>query len=74
MRKMSQDAFTESLGASQLDASMLDCFLRPLLSQMQVLKGRVPNKGFKSFAPQEEAVGFEFPSDYGSWFLGLGLC
>lgn len=44
-----------------------------LISQMQVLKGGVPNKGFKSFAPQEEAVGFEFSFDYGSWCLGLGL-
>lgn len=29
--------------------------------------------GFKLFAPQEEAVGFEFPFDYGSWCLQLDL-
>lgn len=28
--------------------------------------------GYKSFAPQKEAVGFEFPFYYGSWCLELG--
>lgn len=47
-------------------------YLWPYLSDAG-LKRWVPNKGFKSFAPQEEAVGFEFSFDYGSWCLGLGL-
>lgn len=44
-----------------------ELYICGLLSQMQVLKGAVPNEGFKSFAPQEEAVCFDFPFDYGSW-------
>lgn len=47
--------------------------IRGILSQVQVLKGGVPNMGFKLFAPQEEAVGFEFPFDYGSWCLTVGF-
>lgn len=40
---------------------------------MQVLKVGVPNVVFRLFAPQEEAVGFEFPSQCGSLLLGWGL-
>lgn len=38
-----------------------------LISQVQVLKVEVvPDMGFKTFAPQGEAPGFEFPSNCGS--------
>ena len=35
-----------------------------LISLVQVLKGGVPNIGFKPFSLQGEAPGFEFPLDY----------
>lgn len=36
-----------------------------LLSQVLVLKPGVPKVGSKPFAPQGEALGFEFPPDFG---------
>ena len=35
---------------------------------MQVLKVEMPDVGFKPFAPQGEALGFEFPPDCGSQY------
>lgn len=40
---------------------------------MQVLKGRVPDVGFKPFVPQGEAQSCEFPSEYRLLHWGLGL-
>lgn len=37
-------------------------YFRELISQMQILKVGAPIVGFKFFA-QEEALGFEFPSN-----------
>lgn len=45
-----------------------------LLFQVLVLKPGVPNVGYKPFAPQGEALGFEFPPNFGMpcqvWGLG----
>lgn len=44
-----------------------------LISQIQVQNAVVPDVGFKPFAPQGEAPGFEFPSDCGSSGQGWSL-
>lgn len=44
-----------------------------LISQVQILKVGVLYVGFKPFAFQREAWGFEFPSDCGLSHLGWAL-
>jgi len=44
-----------------------------LIFQMLVLKGGVPDVGYKPFTPWEEALGFEFPPNCGSLCNGWGL-
>lgn len=40
---------------------------------MYVLESGIPNVGFESFAPQEEALSFEFPPGCGSPMPGVGF-
>lgn len=41
-----------------------------LIFQVPVLKDGVPDVGYEPFVPQGEALGFEFPPDYGSLHQG----
>ena len=44
-----------------------------LISQVQVLKVKVPDVGFKTFVHQGEAQGFESPPDCVSLYQGCGF-